>query len=86
MYKFGKKYAIVTGGIRMTQLIIMAADVAYQSILNNGSKIHMLTIIDITTASDLLSLMEIENNEEDKMLFKKWGSRYSWIYNNARTK
>jgi len=45
MYKFGKKYAIVTGGIRMTHLIIMAADVAYQAILNNGSKIRMLTII-----------------------------------------
>jgi hypothetical protein len=32
----------------------------------------MLTIIDITTASDMLSPMEIENNEEDKMLFKNW--------------
>ena len=39
----------------------------------------MLTIIDITTASDMLSPMEIENNEEDKMLFKKSGSRDSWI-------
>jgi len=79
MYKFGKKYAIVTGGISMTQLIAMSADVAYQAIINNSSKIRMLTIIDITTASDMLSPMEIENNEGDKMLFKKSGSRDSWI-------
>ena len=70
MYKFGKKYAIVTGGISMTQLIAMSADVAYQAIINNSSKIRRSTIIDIITASDELSLMEIENNEEDKMLFK----------------
>lgn len=70
MYKFGKKYAIVTGGISMTNLIAMEADVAYQAIINNSGKIRMLTIIDITTASDMLSPMEIENNEEDKMLFK----------------
>jgi hypothetical protein len=77
MYKFGKKYAMVTGGISMTQLIAMAADVAYQAIINNSSKIRMLTIIDITTPSYLLSLMEIGNNEEDKMLFKISGSRHS---------
>jgi hypothetical protein len=65
MYKFGKKYAIVTGGISMTNLIAMRADVAYQAIINNSSKIRMLTIIDITTASDMLSPMEIENNEGD---------------------
>lgn len=70
MYKFGKKYAIVTGGISMTNLIAMEADVAYQAIINNSGKIRMLTIIDITTASDMLSPMEIENNEGDKMLFK----------------
>jgi len=70
MYRFGKKYAIVTGGISMTQLIAMSADVAYQAIINNSSKIRRSTIIDIITASDELSLMEIENNEEDKMLFK----------------
>lgn len=70
MYKFGKKYATVTGGISMTNLIAMEADVAYQAIINNSGKIRMLTIIDITTASDMLSPMEIENNEEDKMLFK----------------
>ena len=72
MYMFGKKHAIVTGGINMTHLIAMGADVAYQSIYNNSGKIRMLTIIDITTASDMLSPMEIENNEEDKMLFKNW--------------
>ena len=38
MYKFGKKYAIVTGGISMTNLIAMGADVAYQAIINNSSK------------------------------------------------
>ena len=54
----------------MTNLIAMGADVAYQAIINNSGKISMLTIIDITTASDMLSPMEIENNEEDKMLFK----------------
>lgn len=70
MYKFGKKYATVTGGISMTNLIAMEADVAYQAIINNSGKIRMLTIIDITTASDMLSPMEIENNEGDKMLFK----------------
>jgi hypothetical protein len=86
MYKFGKKYAVVTGGISMTQLIAMSEDIAYQALINNSSKTCMLTIIDMTTASDLLSLMEIENNEEDKMLSKKSGSRHSWIYNNARTK
>ena len=72
MYMFGKKYAIVTGGISMTHLIAMGADVSYQAIFNNSSTIRMLTIIDITTASDMLSPMEIENNEEDKMLFKNW--------------
>jgi hypothetical protein len=47
----------------------------------------MLTIIDITTASDMLSPMEIENNEEDKMLFGKIGkSTFLGPYNNARTK
>ena len=70
MNKCGKKYAIVTGDIGMTHLIAMEADVAYQAIFNNSSKIRMLTIIDIITASDMLSPMEIENNEEDKMLFK----------------
>ena len=55
MYKFGKKYAIVTGGISMTQLIAMSADVAYQAIINNSSKIPRSTIIDIITASDVLS-------------------------------
>jgi hypothetical protein len=70
MYKFGKKYAILTGGISMTQLIAMSADIAYQALINNSSKTCMLTIIDMTTASDLLSLMEIENNEEDKMFSK----------------
>lgn len=54
----------------MTNLIAMEADVAYQAIINNSGKIRMLTIIDITTASDMLSPMEIENNEGDKMLFK----------------
>jgi len=63
----------------MTQLIAMAADVSYQATINNSSKIRMLRLIDIITPSDLLSLMEIENNEEDKMLFKKSGSRHSWI-------
>ena len=78
MYKFCKKYAMVTGGsISMTQLIAMAADVSYQATINNSSKIRMLRLIDIITPSDLLSLMEIENNEEDKMLFKKSGSRHS---------
>jgi hypothetical protein len=87
MYKFGKKYAIVTGGISMINLIAMGADVAYQAIINNSSKIRMLTIIDITTASDMLSPMEIENNEEDKMLFGKIGkSTFLGPYNNARTK
>jgi len=79
MYKFGKKYAIVIGGISMTHLIAMGVDVAYQAIINNSSKIRMLTIIDITTASNMLSPMKIENNEGDKMLFKKSGSRPSWI-------
>lgn len=64
MYRFGKKYAIVTSGISMTQLIAMSADVAYHAIINNSSKIRMSTIIDIISASDLLSLVEIENNEE----------------------
>jgi hypothetical protein len=41
MYRFGKKYAIVTGGISMTQLIAMSAAVAYQAIINNSSKIRM---------------------------------------------
>jgi hypothetical protein len=77
MYKFGKKYVIVTGGISMTQLIAMSADIAYQAFINNNSKTCMLTIIDMTTASDLLSLVEIENTEEDKMLFKKiWKSTF----------
>jgi len=66
MYKFGKKYAVVTGGISMTQLIAMSADVAYQAIINNSSKIRRSTIIDIITASDVLSLMEIENNGDIK--------------------
>jgi hypothetical protein len=79
MYKFGKKYAMVTDGISMTQLIAMAADVAYQAIIKNSSKIRMLTNIDITTPSYLLSLMEIGYNEEDKMLFIISGSRHSWI-------
>ena len=48
----------------MTQLIAMSADVAYQAIINNSSKIRMSTIIDVISASDLLSLVEIENNEE----------------------
>jgi len=56
----------------MTHLIAMGADVSYQAIFNNSSTIRMLTIIDITTASDMLTPMEIENNEEDKMLFKNW--------------
>jgi hypothetical protein len=85
MYKFGKKYAMVTGGISMTQLIAMAADVSYQFMINIISKICMLTIIDITTPSDLLSLMEIENNEE-KMLFKNRKSTFLDPYDNARTK
>ena len=79
MYKFGKKYAIVTGGISMTNLIAMGADVAYQAIINNSSKIRRSTIIDIITASDLLSLVEIENNEEIRCFSKKSGSRHSWI-------
>ena len=70
MYRFGKKYAIVTGGISMTQLIAMSADVAYQAIINNSSKIRRSTIIDIITASDVLSLMEIENNEEIRCFSK----------------
>jgi hypothetical protein len=70
MYKFGKKYAIVTGGISMTQLIAMSADVAYQVIINNSSKIRRSTIIDIITASDVLSLMEIENNGEIRCFSK----------------
>ena len=70
MYKFGKKYAIVTGGISMTQLIAMSADVAYQAIINNSSKLRRSTIIDIITASDVLSLMEIENNGEIRCFSK----------------
>jgi hypothetical protein len=70
MYRFGKKYAIVTGGISMTQLITMSADVAYQAIINNSSKIRMSTIIDVISASDLLSLVEIENNEEIRCFSK----------------
>jgi hypothetical protein len=70
MYRFGKKYAIVTDGISMTQLIAMSADVAYQSIINNSSKIRMSTIIDVISASDLLSLVEIENNEEIRCFSK----------------
>ena len=70
MYRFGKKYAIVTGGISMTQLIAMSADVAYQVIINNSSKIRRSTIIDIITASDVLSLMEIENNGEIRCFSK----------------
>jgi hypothetical protein len=41
MYKFGKKYAIVTGGIGMTHLIAMGADVAYQAIINNSSNTYV---------------------------------------------
>ena len=48
----------------------MSADVAYQAIINNSSKIRMSTIIDIITASDLLSLVEIENNEEIRCFSK----------------
>jgi hypothetical protein len=70
MYEFGKKYAIVTGGVSMTQLIAMSADVAYQAIINTSSKIRRSTIIDIITASDVLSLMEIENNGEIRCFSK----------------
>ena len=70
MYRFGKKYAIVTGGISMKQLIAISADVAYQAIINNSSKIRMSTIIDVISASDLLSLVEIENNEEIRCFSK----------------
>jgi hypothetical protein len=70
MYRFGKKYAIVTGGISMKQLIAISADVAYQAIINNSSKIRMSTIIDVISASDLLSLVEIENDEEIRCFSK----------------
>jgi hypothetical protein len=86
MYRLGKKYAIVTGGISMTQLIAMSADVAYQAIINNSSKIRMSTIIDVISASDLLSLVEIENNEEIRCFSKIGKSTFVDPYNNARTK
>ena len=54
----------------MTQLIAMSADVAYQAIINNSSNIRMSTIIDVISASDLLSLVEIENNEEIRCFSK----------------
>lgn len=54
----------------MTQLIAMSADVAYQAIINNSSKIRMSTIIEVISASDLLSLVEIEINEEIRCFSK----------------
>jgi len=54
----------------MKQLIAISADVAYQAIINNSSKIRMSTIIDVISASDLLSLVEIENDEEIRCFSK----------------
>ena len=48
----------------------MRIGIAYQAIINTSSKIRMATIIDVISASDLLSLVEIENNEEIRCFSK----------------